>query len=314
MVRMARKKIALVGAGQIGGTMALALAQKQLGDVVLVDVVPGVPQGKALDIMEGRSVINSATELSGSNDYADLAGSDVVIVTAGVPRKPGMSRDDLLGINCGIIKTVGEAIKKTAPNAFVIVITNPLDAMVYNMQKVSGLPANRVVGMAGVLDSSRLACFVAMELGVSAADVSAIVMGGHGDTMVSLYDHVSVGGIPLPELMDKATFDKIAARTANAGGEIVDLLKNGSAFYSPGLSAIKMAEAYLLDKKSVITCAAKLDGQYGVKGFYCGVPVVIGANGVEKIIEIKMNDVEKAAFDKSVEAVKKNAEWVDAHT
>ncbi|NLG38565.1 MAG: malate dehydrogenase [Fibrobacter sp.] len=309
---MARKKIALVGAGQIGGTMALALAQKQLGDVVLVDVVPGVPQGKALDIMEGRSVINSSTQLSGSNDYADLAGSDVVIVTAGVPRKPGMSRDDLLGINYGIIEKVGLALKATAPNAFVIVITNPLDAMVYAMQKVTGFPSNRVVGMAGVLDSSRLACFVAMELGVAAEDVSAVVMGGHGDTMVSLYNYVSVGGIPLPQLMDKETFDKLAVRTANAGGEIVELLKTGSAFYSPGLSAIKMAEAYLLDKKSVITCAAKLNGEYGVNDLYCGVPVVIGAGGVEKILEVAMDASEKAAFDKSVAAVKNNADWVNA--
>lgn len=312
-----RKKISLVGAGQIGGTMALVLAQKGLGDVLLIDIpMPqgNLPQGKALDIMEGRSVINSSVNLSGSTDYADMAGSDVVIVTAGVPRKPGMSRDDLLGINCGIIKTVGEAIKKNAPDAFVIVITNPLDAMVYNMQKVTGFPSNRVVGMAGVLDSSRLACFVAMELGVSAEDVKAIVMGGHGDTMVSLYECVSVGGIPLPQLMDKAKFDELAARTANAGGEIVNLLVKGSAFYSPGLSAVKMAEAYLLDKKSVLTCAVKLNGEYGVEGLYCGVPAVIGGNGVEKIFEVKLNEAEQAAFDKSVEAVKKNAAWVDANT
>lgn len=312
-----RKKISLVGAGQIGGTMALALAQKGLGDVLLIDIpMPqgNLPQGKALDIMEGRSVINSSVNLSGSTDYADMVGSDVVIVTAGVPRKPGMSRDDLLGINCGIIKTVGEAIKKNAPDAFVIVITNPLDAMVYNMQKVTGFPSNKVVGMAGVLDSSRLACFVAMELGVSAEDVKAIVMGGHGDTMVSLYEYVSVGGIPLPQLMEKSKFDELAARTANAGGEIVNLLVKGSAFYSPGLSAVKMAEAYLLDKKSVLTCAVKLNGEYGVNGLYCGVPVVIGGNGVEKIFEVKLNEAEQAAFDKSVEAVKKNAAWVDANT
>ena len=228
---ISRKKIALVGAGQIGGTMALVLAQKGLGDVVLIDIpqTEGMPKGKALDIMEGRSVINSSVNLTGSTDYADLAGADVVIVTAGVPRKPGMSRDDLLGINCGVIKTVGEAIKQHAPEAFVIVITNPLDAMVYNMQKVTGFPSNRVVGMAGVLDSSRLACFVAMELGVSADDVKAIVMGGHGDTMVSLYECVSVGGIPLPQLMDRETFDRIAARTANAGGEIV-LLSTAQVF------------------------------------------------------------------------------------
>jgi len=308
---MARKKIALVGAGQIGGTMALVLAQKQLGDVVLIDVAEGVPQGKALDIMEGRLVLNTSCELSGSNSYDDLAGADVVIVTAGLPRKPGMSRDDLLEVNYGIIEKVGQGIKAKAPNALVIVVTNPLDAMVYAMQKVTGFPAERVVGMAGVLDSARLACFVAMELGVSAEDVKALVMGGHGDTMVSLYDFVSVGGVPLPQLMDKATFDKLAKRTAGAGGEIVNLLKTGSAFYSPGVSAIQMAEAYLLDKKNVLTCAAMLNGQYGVNGLYCGVPVVMGAKGVEKVIEVKMNAEEKAAFDKSVDAVKDLVSWVD---
>lgn len=313
---MARKKIALVGAGQIGGTMALVLAQKQLGDVILIDIpqTEGMPKGKALDIMEGRSVINSSVNLSGSTDYADLKGADVVIVTAGVPRKPGMSRDDLLGINCGVIKTVAEAIKEHAPNAFVIVITNPLDAMVYNMQKQTGFPSNRVIGMAGVLDSARLACFVADELGVSVEDVKALVMGGHGDTMVSLYECVSVGGIPLPQLMSKEKFAELAKRTAGAGGEIVNLLVRGSAFYSPATSAIHMAEAYLLDKKSVFSCAAMLNGEYGVKGLYCGVPVVVGANGVEKILEVKMNDEEMAAFQKSIEAVKKNAEWVDSHT
>lgn len=291
--------------------MALVLAQKQLGDVVLIDVAEGVPQGKALDIMEGRLVLNTSCEVTGSNSYDSLTGSDVVIVTAGLPRKPGMSRDDLLEVNYNIIEKVGQGIKEKAPNALVIVVTNPLDAMVYAMQKVTGFPADRVVGMAGVLDSARLACFVAMELGVSAEDVQALVMGGHGDTMVSLFDFVSVGGIPLPQLMDKATFDKLAKRTAGAGGEIVNLLKTGSAFYSPGVSAIQMAEAYLLDKKSVVTVAAKLDGQYGVKGLYCGVPVVMGAKGVEKIFEVKLNAEEKAAFDKSVEAVKDLVSWVD---
>lgn len=291
--------------------MALVLAQKQLGDVVLIDVAEGVPQGKALDIMEGRLVLNTSCEVTGSNSYDSLTGSDVVIVTAGLPRKPGMSRDDLLEVNYNIIEKVGQGIKEKAPNALVIVVTNPLDAMVYAMQKVTGFPAERVVGMAGVLDSARLACFVAMELGVSAEDVQALVMGGHGDTMVSLFDFVSVGGIPLPQLMDKATFDKLAKRTAGAGGEIVNLLKTGSAFYSPGVSAIQMAEAYLLDKKSVVTVAAKLDGQYGVKGLYCGVPVVMGAKGVEKIFEVKLNAEEKAAFDKSVEAVKDLVSWVD---
>lgn len=309
---MARKKITLVGAGQIGGTMALVLAQKQLGDVMLIDIAEGVPQGKSLDIMEGRLVLGSSCQVNGSNDYADLKGSDVVIVTAGLPRKPGMSRDDLLDVNYGIIEKVGKAIKEHAPNAFVIVVTNPLDAMVYAMQKVSGLPQNKVVGMAGVLDSARLACFVAMELGVSAESVQAIVMGGHGDTMVGLYDFCSVGGIPLPQLMDKATFDKLAKRTAGAGGEIVALLKTGSAFYSPGVSAIEMAESYLLDKKKVVTVAAALNGEYGVSGgLYCGVPVVIGEKGVEKIYQVKLNEDEKKAFDVSVAAVKDLVAWVD---
>jgi malate dehydrogenase len=309
---MARKKIALVGAGQIGGTMALVLAQKQLGDVVLIDIAEGVPQGKSLDIMEGRLVLGSSCIVEGSNDYAALKGSDVVIVTAGLPRKPGMSRDDLLDVNFGIIEKVGKAIKEHAPNAFVIVVTNPLDAMVYAMQKISGLPANKVVGMAGVLDSARLACFVAMELDVSAEDVQAIVMGGHGDTMVGLHDFCSVGGIPLPQLMDKATFDKLAKRTAGAGGEIVALLKTGSAFYSPGVSAIKMAEAFLLDKKSVVTVAASLNGEYGVTGgLYCGVPVKLGANGVEKIFQVKLSADEQKAFDVSVAAVKDLVAWVD---
>lgn len=309
---MTRKKIALVGAGQIGGTMALVLAQKQLGDVVLIDIADGVPQGKSLDIMEGRLVLGSSCVISGSNDYAALKDSDVVIVTAGLPRKPGMSRDDLLDVNFGIIEKVGKAIKELAPDAFVIVVTNPLDAMVYAMQKVSGLPTHKVVGMAGVLDSARLACFVAMELGVSAEDVQAIVMGGHGDTMVGLHDFCSVGGIPLPQLMDKATFDKLAKRTAGAGGEIVALLKTGSAYYSPGVSAIKMAEAYLLDKKSVVTIAAALNGEYGVNGgLYCGVPVVIGENGVEKVFQVQLNIEEKKAFDVSVAAVRDLVDWVD---
>ncbi|MDR3001346.1 MAG: malate dehydrogenase [Fibromonadaceae bacterium] len=309
---MARKKIALVGAGQIGGTIALVLAQKQLGDVVLIDVVEGMPQGKALDIMEGRLPLNTGTIITGSSDFNDIAGSDVVIVTAGVPRKPGMTRDDLLSINFDIIKKVGEMIKKTAPNAFVIVVTNPLDAMVYAMQKVSGLPPEKVVGMAGVLDSSRLACFVAMELGVSADDVQATVLGGHGPTMVSLYNFVSVGGIPLPQLMSKEKFDELSVRTAEAGTEIVNLLKTGSAYYSPAVCSIRMAEAYLLDKKSVLTCAALLTGQYGFKDLYCGVPVVMGAGGVEKILEIQMNDEEKAAFAKSAGAVKELVDWIDA--
>lgn len=308
---MARKKIALVGAGQIGGTLALVLAQKQLGDVVLVDIAEGVPQGKSLDIMEGRNLLNTATLVEGSNDYSAIAGADVVIVTAGLPRKPGMSRDDLLEVNYSIVEKVGKEIKAKAPGAFVIVVTNPLDAMVYAMQKVTGLPPSMVVGMAGVLDSARLACFIAMELGVAADDVQALVMGGHGDTMVGLYKYSSVSGIPVSELMDKATFDRLAKRTAGAGGEIVALLKTGSAFYSPAVSAIKMAEAYLLDKKSVVACAAQLKGEYGIKGLYCGVPVIIGAKGVEKVYEVSLSSEERKAFDVSVDAVKDLVAWVD---
>jgi malate dehydrogenase len=311
---MARKKIALVGAGQIGGTMALVCAQKNLGDVLLVDINEGMPQGKALDIQEGRSVIPTSSDLSGTNDYADLAGSDVIIVTAGLPRKPGMSRDDLLGVNCGIIKSVGEAIKKHAPEAFVIVVTNPLDAMVHTMQKVTGFDPKKVIGMAGVLDSSRLACFIADELDVSAEDVRALVLGGHGDTMVGVYGGCSVAGVPLPDLMEKSKFDELAARTAKAGGEIVALLKTGSAFYSPGLSAVHMAEAYLQDKKSVVTAACQLNGEYGVDGgLYCGVPCVIGANGLERVLEVSLTDAERKGFDVSVNAVKELVAWVDSN-
>jgi malate dehydrogenase len=250
-------------------------------------------------------------ELSGSNSYDALAGADVVIVTAGLPRKPGMSRDDLLDVNYGIVKTVGEAIKAKAPNAFVIVVTNPLDAMVYAMQKVTGFPAHRVAGMAGVLDSARFASLVAMELGVSAEDVRALVMGGHGDTMVPMLRYCTVAGIPVTQLLSREKLDAITKRTANAGGEVVALLKTGSAFYSPALSAIHMAEAYLKDKKSVLTCAAMLGGQYGVKGLYAGVPVVLGAGGIEKIIEVEFDEGEKKMFDVSIQAVKSLVEWVD---
>jgi malate dehydrogenase len=308
---MARKKIALVGAGQIGGTMALLAAQKELGDIVTIDIAEGVPQGKSLDITHGASIIPTSVNLLGSNDYAAMKDADVVIVTAGLPRKPGMSRDDLLEINCGIIKTVGQNIKEQAPNAFVIVVTNPLDAMVYCMQKVTGFPAERVCGMAGVLDSSRFSSLIALELGVAAEDVTAMVMGGHGDTMVPLTRYATAGGVPVTQLLDMETLNAIAARTAKAGGEIVGLLKTGSAFYSPGISAIKMAEAFLKDKKSILTCAAKLSGEYGVDGLYSGVPVVIGAGGVEKILEVELDASEKAAFDISIAAVKDLTEWVE---
>ncbi len=308
---MARSKIALVGAGQIGGTMALVAAQKQLGDVITVDIMEGVPQGKSLDIMHGRSLIPTSSNLIGSNSYDAIAGADVVIVTAGLPRKPGMSRDDLLDVNFGIVKTVGENIKAKAPDAFVIVVTNPLDAMVYAMQRVTGFPAHRVAGMAGVLDSARFAALVAMELNVSNEDVQALVMGGHGDTMVPLMRYCSVGGIPVTQLLSREKLDAIAKRTANAGGEVVALLKTGSAFYSPALSAIHMAEAYLKDKKNVLSCAAKLNGEYGVKGLYAGVPVIMGAGGIEKVIEVELDETERKAFDVSIAAVKSLVEWVD---
>lgn len=308
---MSRKKIALIGAGQIGGTMALIAAQKELGDVVTVDITEGVPQGKSLDITHGSTVMPTSVELAGSNQYEIIKDADVVIVTAGLPRKPGMSRDDLLEVNCGIIKNVGENIKEFAPEAFVIVVTNPLDAMVYTMQKITGFPSHKVCGMAGVLDSSRFSSLIAVELGVAAEDVTALVMGGHGDTMVPLIRYATVGGVPVTQLLSMDKLEQIAARTAKSGGEIVGLLKTGSAYYSPALSAIKMAEAYLKDKKSVLTCAALLSGEYGIDGLYAGVPVVMGANGVEKIIEVDLDETEKAAFDISINAVRELTEWVE---
>ncbi len=306
---MSRKKIALVGAGQIGGTLALLAGMKELGDIILVDIAEGVPQGKALDIAEASPVEGFDAHYTGSNDYSAIAGADVVIVTAGVPRKPGMSRDDLIGINTGVIKSVGENIKKHAPNAFVIVITNPLDVMVGIMQEVTGFKPNMVVGMAGVLDSARFRYFLSEEFKVSVEDVSAFVLGGHGDTMVPLVRYSTVGGIPLPDLVKmnwttQEKLDKIVQRTRDGGAEIVALLKTGSAFYAPASAAIEMAKSYLLDKKRVLPCAAQLNGEYGVKGLYIGVPVVIGAKGVEKIIEVQLNAEEQAMFDKSVAAVK----------
>ncbi|MEC9264660.1 MAG: malate dehydrogenase [Alphaproteobacteria bacterium] len=306
---MARNKIALVGAGNIGGTLALLAGLKQLGDVVVFDIVDGMPQGKALDIAEAAPVEGFDAKMSGTNDYADLAGSDVVIVTAGVARKPGMSRDDLIGINAKVMKSVGEGIKTHCPNAFVICITNPLDVMVGLLQKESGLPPQKVVGMAGVLDSARFRCFLAEEFDVSVEDVTAFVLGGHGDTMVPLVRYSTVAGIPVPDLIEmgwstQEKIDEIVKRTRGGGGEIVALLKTGSAFYAPASSAIAMAESYLLDKKRVLPCAAYCDGQYGLNGLYVGVPVVIGENGVERIVEINMSDDEKAMFNHSVDAVK----------
>ncbi|MEO1018906.1 MAG: malate dehydrogenase [Pseudomonadota bacterium] len=306
---MARHKIALVGAGQIGGTLAHLVGLKELGDVVLIDIAEGVPQGKALDLVESSTVEGFDSAITGSNSYDALRDANVVIVTAGLPRKPGMSRDDLLNINAGIIKTVAEAIKTNCPDAFVIVITNPLDAMVWVMQQVSGLDPKKVVGMAGVLDGARFRYFLAAELGVSVEDVSAFVLGGHGDSMVPLVRYSAVAGIPIPDIvksgwMSQATLDQIIERTRNGGAEIVSLLKTGSAFYAPASSAIAMAESYLRDKKRVLPCAARLDGQYGVNGLYAGVPIVIGAEGVERIIEIELDEKEREAFDKSVAAVK----------
>ncbi len=307
---MSRNKIAFIGAGQIGGTMALLAAQREFGDIVMLDITVGVPQGKSLDITHCASIIPSAASLVGSNDYSALQGSDVVVVTAGRPRTPGMSRDDLLEINYSIIREVGENIKEYAPAAFVIVVTNPLDAMVYAMQKVTGFPPHKVCGMAGVLDSSRFSSLIALELGVAAEDVTAMVMGGHGDTMVPLIRYATVGGIPVEQLLGRKVLTSIAERTAKSGGEIVGLLKTGSAYYSPGLSAIKMVETYLKDKKNVITCAAMLNGEYGISGLYAGVPVILGAGGIEKVIEVELDKVEKAAFDISINAVKELSEWV----
>jgi malate dehydrogenase len=305
---MARKKIALVGAGQIGGTLALLAGLKELGDVVLCDIVEGVPQGKSLDLAEATPVEGFDARYMGSNDYAAIAGADVVIVTAGVPRKPGMSRDDLIGINAKVMGQVGAAIKANAPNAFVICITNPLDVMVWVLREACGLPQSRVVGMAGVLDSARFRYFLAEEFKVSVEDVTAFVLGGHGDSMVPLIRYSTVAGIPLPDLVKmgwttKEKLDKIVQRTRDGGGEIVNLLKTGSAFYAPASSAIAMAESFLRDKKRVLPCAAWLTGQYGVKDLYVGVPTVIGDKGVERIIEITLDGDEKTAFDKSVAAV-----------
>ena len=306
---MARKKIALIGAGMIGGTLAHLAAMRELGDIVLFDIAEGIPQGKALDLAQAGPVDGFDVTLKGSSDYADIAGADVCIVTAGIARKPGMSRDDLLGINLKVMKAVGEGIKAHAPNAFVICITNPLDAMVWALREFSGLPHNMVVGMAGVLDSARFRHFLAEEFQVSAEDVTAFVLGGHGDTMVPIVDYSTVAGIPIPDLVKmgwstQERIDAIVKRTRGGGGEIVALLKTGSAYYAPATSAIMMAESFLKDKKRVLPAAAHLTGQYGVDDLYVGVPVVIGEKGVERIVEIALDDSAKANFEVSVEAVK----------
>jgi malate dehydrogenase len=306
---MARKKIALIGAGQIGGTLAHLIGLKELGDVVLFDIAEGIPQGKALDIAQSTPIEGNDTRYLGANSYEAMNGSDVCIVTAGVPRKPGMSRDDLLGINLKVMEQVGSGIKKYCPGAFVICITNPLDAMVWALQKYCGLPRPMVVGMAGVLDSARFRYFLADDFNVSVEDVTAFVLGGHGDTMVPLVRYSAVAGIPIPDLIrmgwtSQTRIDEIVDRTRNGGAEIVNLLKTGSAFYAPASSAIAMAESYLRDKKRVVPCAAYLNGEYGVKDLYVGVPVVIGAKGVERVVEIELNGSERSMFEKSVDSVR----------
>jgi len=305
---MARKKIALIGGGNIGGTLAHLAAMKEMGDIVVVDLMDGMAKGKSLDLNESAPVEGFNANLMGTKDYADIAGADVIIVTAGIARKPGMSRDDLLGINIKVMGAVGAGIKEHAPDAFVICVTNPLDAMVWVLQKACGLPKHKVVGMAGVLDSARFRFFLAEAMGVSVEDVTAFVLGGHGDTMVPSTRYTTVAGIPLPDLINMGwirqdKLDEIVQRTRDGGAEIVGLLGNGSAFYAPATSAIQMAEAYLGDQKRVLPCAAYLDGEFGVNDLYVGVPVVIGAGGVERIVEISLNDEEKAGFDKSVGAV-----------
>ncbi len=306
---MARKKIALIGAGMIGGTLAHLAAKKELGDIVLFDIAEGIPQGKALDLSQCGPVEGFDARITGTNDYADIAGADVIIVTAGVPRKPGMSRDDLLGINLSVMKAVGEGIKNHAPDAFVICITNPLDAMVWALREFSGLPHNKVVGMAGVLDSARFATFLAWEFGVSVKDVNAFVLGGHGDTMVPVLEYSTISGIPVTDLVkmgksSKERLDEIVARTRSGGGEIVGLLKTGSAYYAPATSAIAMAEAYLGDQKRILPCAVHVSGKYGLDGLYVGVPVMIGAGGAEEVIEIALDDEAKTNFQVSVDAVR----------
>ena len=306
---MARKKISLIGAGNIGGTLAHLIGIKELADVVLVDIAKGIPQGKSLDIAESSPVDGFDIKLKGSNSFTPIKNSDVIIVTAGSPRKPGMSRDDLIEINLKVMKIVGESIKKYSPKSFVICITNPLDAMVWALREFSGLPHKMVVGMAGVLDSARFRFFIAEHMKISVEDVAAFVLGGHGDTMVPLVRFSNVGGIPIPELIkmkmiDKKIIDKIVKRTRSGGGEIVSLLKTGSAFYAPASAALAMAEAYIKDKKRILPCAAYLNGEYGVSGFYIGVPVIIGKEGAEKVIEVKLNPDEKKMFVKSVKSVK----------
>ncbi len=299
-----RKKISVVGAGNVGASAAACLASNGIFDVVLVDVVEGVPQGKALDLAQVGPISGSDAKLMGANDYGPTAGSDLFIVTAGIARKPGMSRDDLLKTNSGIVKSVGEQIKATSPNAFVIVVSNPLDAMCYVMKQVTAFPRERVIGMAGVLDSARMATFISQELGVSVKNINAFVLGGHGDTMVPMPRYTTVSGIPLPELLPKDKIDAIVKRTANGGAEIVALLKTGSAFYAPSAAAVQMAEAILFDKKHILPCAIWLEGEYGLNGVYCGVPAKLGAKGLEQVVQLKLSPDEQAALNKSADSVR----------
>jgi malate dehydrogenase len=300
-----RKKIALIGAGQIGGTLAHLITIKELGDVVLFDVAEGVAKGKALDIAQSTSVYGFNINLIGTSSYEDIKNSDVIIITAGIPRKPGMSRDDLLGINLKIIKQVAEGIRKNSPNAFVICITNPLDVIVMALQKYSGLPTNKVIGMAGILDSSRFKYFLSQELKVPVKNINSLVLGGHGDTMVPVPDHTTVNGKSLKKIISKEKLDKIIDRTKKGGGEINKLLEKGSAFYAPATAGVEMAESYIKDLKKTLPCAAYLNGEYGVKNIYVGVPVIIGKNGIEKVVEIKLTEEEKKLFNHSVKAVEK---------
>ena len=308
---MSRKKISLIGAGNIGGVLAQQVAQRELGDVVLFDIVEGMPQGKSLDILESSPVDDFDASIMGTQNYSDIKGADLVIVTAGLPRKPGMSRDDLLAKNTAIIKSVAVGIRDNAPNAFVIVISNPLDAMVYIMQKITGFAPNRVMGMAGVLDTSRFRYFVAKEVGVSVEDVTALVLGGHGDSMVPLDRYCTIGGIPIKYFLTQDKIGAITERTKEAGGEIVGLLKTGSAYFSPAAAAVSMAESILKDKKRLMPVAAYLNGEYGIKGIYMGVPAILGENGVEKIIEVELNDKERSLFDKSASHVKELVAQLD---
>ena len=299
-----RKKITIVGAGFVGATAAHWAASKELGDIVLIDIVEGIPQGKGLDLYEASPVEGFNSNIIGTNNYEDTKGSDIVVITAGIPRKPGMSRDDLLNTNAKIVKSVTEEIVKYSPDCYIIVVSNPLDAMVYVAKEVSGFPKNRVMGMAGVLDSARMAAFISEELNVSVEDINAFVMGGHGDTMVPLPRYSTVSGIPITDLMDKETIDKIVDRTRHGGAEIVNFLKTGSAFFAPSASVIKMVESILKDKKRIMPCAAYLEGEYGINGYFIGVPVKLGGTGVEKIIEINLTDEEKSALYKSYDSVK----------